>query len=133
MGEEPSSRKTAPRCRRVVVLGATGSIGTSAVKVARDIPDRMKIVGLAAHRSFEPMARQMEDLGVRHGALYDPAAAEALRESTKHLDASIGAGEEGLVELAQLPEADMVLIAIVGTAGLRPALAAIEAGKAQNT
>jgi 1-deoxy-D-xylulose-5-phosphate reductoisomerase len=99
--------------RRVVVLGATGSIGESAQKVARDIPDRMEIVGMSAHSNAEKLR-----------------AAAAKDFPNAKLAVSSGAdGVERLVELATMPEADMVLIAIVGTGGLRPALAAIEAGK----
>jgi len=114
--------------RNVVVLGSTGSIGESALKVARDIPDRMRLVGLAAHRSGEKLAKQLKKTKVQRACLSDPEAFAGFRES---IPGSVTAltGEEGLIELATLPEADMVLIAIVGTAGLRPALAAIEAGK----
>lgn len=116
------------RPRNVVVLGSTGSIGESALKVARDIPDRMRLVGLAAHSSGEKLARQVRKTKVQRVCLSDPAAFREYRDS---FPGSVTAltGEEGLVELATLPEADIVLIAIVGTAGLRPALAAIEAGK----
>lgn len=114
--------------RRVVILGATGSIGTSALKVARDIPDRMEVVGVAAGNNAEGLAVILTETGVKHAAMGDEAAALRLREIAP-AGVKIGAGEEGLVELATLPVADMVLIAIVGTAGLRPALAAIEAGK----
>ena len=100
--------------RRVVILGSTGSIGTSALKVARDIPDRMEIVGLAAGTSVEALARQAREFNVRSVCIFD---------------SQVETGEEGLCRLAQLSEADMVLISIVGTAGLKPALAAIEAGK----
>jgi 1-deoxy-D-xylulose-5-phosphate reductoisomerase len=100
------------KTRRVVVLGATGSIGTSARKVARDIPDRMEIVGLSAHCDRDGLAQAAREF---------PGARTALSSGSD--------GEERLIELATLPDADMVLIAIVGTAGLRPALAAIEAGK----
>lgn len=113
--------------KRVVVLGSTGSIGESALKVARDIPDRMRVVGLAAHRSAEKLAGQALEFGVRHLALSDGSRHRELGASVP--GAEIHAGEEGLVALATLPEADLVLIAIVGTAGLRPALAALEAGK----
>ena len=102
----------AMRRRRVVVLGATGSIGQSARKVARDIPERMEIVGMSAHAR----RKRCEAAGAEF-----PSAKLAISAGTD--------GEERLVELATLPEADMVLIAIVGTGGLRPALAAIEAGK----
>ena len=114
--------------RNVVVLGSTGSIGESALKVARDIPDRMRLVGLAAHRSGEKLAKQLKKTKVQRACLSDP---EAFTDFRKAIPGSVTAltGEEGLIELATLPEADIVLIAIVGTAGLRPALAAIEAGK----
>ncbi|MFQ9731088.1 MAG: 1-deoxy-D-xylulose-5-phosphate reductoisomerase [Akkermansia muciniphila] len=113
--------------RRVVILGSTGSIGTSALKVARDIPDRMEIVGLAAGTSVEALARQAREFNVRNVCIYDPSGAAGLAASLP--GAQVETGEKGLCRLAQLPEADMVLISIVGTAGLKPALAAIEAGK----
>ena len=99
------------RKRKVVVLGATGSIGESAQKVARDIPERMEIVGMSAHSQCEKLEAAAKEF---------PGA---------KLCVSGNGGEEGLLELATMPEADMVLIAIVGTGGLKPALAAIEAGK----
>ena len=112
--------------RNVVVLGATGSIGQSAVKVARDIPQRMRIVGLSAHRNLAKMSETAAEF---------PDAALCFTDESQPVPGGLGCnrrvfrGEEGLVELATLPEADMVLIAIVGTGGLKPALAAIEAGK----
>jgi 1-deoxy-D-xylulose-5-phosphate reductoisomerase len=113
--------------KRVVVLGSTGSIGESALKVARDIPDRMTVVGLAALRSVDKLAAQAREFGVRQLALSNGALREDLRAAAP--PAQVHEGEEGLIALATLPEADLVLIAIVGTAGLRPALAALEAGK----
>lgn len=114
--------------RRVVVLGSTGSIGTSALKVARDIPDWMEVVGLAARSSIEELARQVKETGVKRVALYDAEKKEALRRLVGP-NVDILTGEEGLCELACMPEADMVLVSIIGTAGLKPALAAIEAGR----
>ncbi|MCP5540049.1 MAG: 1-deoxy-D-xylulose-5-phosphate reductoisomerase [Akkermansiaceae bacterium] len=114
--------------KNVVILGSTGSIGESALKVARDIPDRMRVIGLGANRSAEKLARQLAEHGVQQGCLADPTLLDPFRDQVP-AGVTIHAGEEGLVELATLPEADMVLIAIVGTAGLKPALAAIEAGK----
>ena len=100
------------RKRRVVILGATGSIGESARKVARDIPERMEIVGMSAHSNADKLHAAAKEF---------PNAKLAISSGPD--------GVERLVELATLPEADLVLIAIVGTGGLRPALAAIEAGK----
>lgn len=98
--------------KRVVILGATGSIGRSARKVARSLPDRMEIVGMSGHRDREGL---------------DAAAAEFPR--ARIVCSAEPDGAQQLVELATMPEADLVLVAIVGTEGLAPALAAIEAGK----
>ena len=95
-----------------MILGATGSIGQSARKVARELPERMEIVGMSAHSQAE--------------ALHE--AGREFPQAKLAISAGDG-GEERLIELATMPEADMVLIAIVGTGGLRPALAAIAAGK----
>ena len=118
----------APRKRRVVLLGSTGSIGTSTLKVARELPDDLEIVALAAHSNIEKLAEQARETGVRHVAIFDKTQEAALR-SLLPSGVTLHLGAEGLNTLATLAEADVVLIAIVGTAGLHPALAAIEAGK----
>src|SRR5205823_13007101 len=114
--------------KRVVILGATGSIGESAAKVARDIPDRMEIVGIAANSNARKLAAQANELHPGAVCLVDEAKLDELRRNLNYRP-HIFAGEHGLSEIASVIEADMVLIAIVGTAGLRPALAAIEAGR----
>ena len=114
--------------KRVVVLGATGSIGESAVKVARDIPERMEIVGMAANSNAEKLAAAANELRPQSVCLVDKSKIDILQRALQY-NARIFSGEEGLREVARLTDADMVLVAIVGTAGLRPALAAIEAGK----
>jgi 1-deoxy-D-xylulose-5-phosphate reductoisomerase len=119
---------TAPRKRRVVLLGSTGSIGTSTLKVARELPGQIEIVALAASGSIGKLAAQARATGVRHVAIYDASKEAALRAMLP-ADVTIHTGAAGLAELASLAGADIVLIAIVGIAGLHPALAAIEAGK----
>ncbi|TDU81223.1 1-deoxy-D-xylulose 5-phosphate reductoisomerase [Prosthecobacter fusiformis] len=114
--------------RKVLLLGSTGSIGTSALKVAQDIPDRMEIVGLAAARSVEALVAQVHETGVKHVALTDDAAAAKARTLLPD-DVTLHVGSQGLVDLVRASDADMVLVAIVGVAGLAPALAAIEEGK----
>jgi 1-deoxy-D-xylulose-5-phosphate reductoisomerase len=114
--------------KRVVVLGATGSIGESALKVARDIPERMEIVGLAANSNAEKLAAAANQTRAQSVCLVDETKIAALRAALEYKP-QIFSGEEGLREIARLNDADMVLVAIVGTGGLRPALAAIEAGK----
>ena len=114
--------------RNVVLLGSTGSIGTSTVKVAEDLPDDIRLVGLAAGGNEELLLQQAQQFRPELVSIGSAEKAEALRNQ---LDSSIDVswGEEGLIKLATLPTADIVLIAIVGTAGLQPALAAIRAGK----
>ncbi|MBQ3239967.1 MAG: 1-deoxy-D-xylulose-5-phosphate reductoisomerase [Akkermansia sp.] len=114
--------------KRVVILGSTGSIGTSALKVARDIPERMEVVALAAHSSVGKLAEQAREFGVRHVCIFDESKVAELR-ALLPADVKICAGLEGLCELAALEEADMVLVSIIGTAGLQPTLCAIDAGK----
>ena len=101
--------------KRIVILGSTGSIGTSALKVARDIPERMEVVGLAAHSSVDVLAAQVNEFGVRDVCLFDPAGLERLR-SMVPADTRILCGLEGLCELATLEQADMVLVSIIGSA-----------------
>src|SRR4051812_27068545 len=114
--------------KRVVVLGATGSIGESALKVAHDIPDRMEIVGVAANSNAEKLAAAANKTHAKAVCLVDESKIDILRGALEYKP-QIFTGEQGLREIAQLENADMVLIAIVGTGGLHPALDAIEAGK----
>ena len=114
--------------KRVVVLGATGSIGESALKVARDIPERMEIVGLAAKTNARKLAAQANLVRPEAVCLVDESRIDELRAALEY-EPLVFAGETGLNEIACLTNADMVLVAVVGTGGLRPALAAIAAGK----
>jgi len=116
------------RRKRIVVLGATGSIGESALKVAHDIPERMEIVGLAANSNAQKLAAQANSVRPKAVCLVDESKLGALREALQY-EPQIFSGQEGLIEIACLAEAEMVLVAVVGTGGLQPALAAIEAGK----
>jgi 1-deoxy-D-xylulose-5-phosphate reductoisomerase len=120
--------KSSGEPKRVVILGATGSIGESTLKVARDIPERMEIVGLAANSNAEKLATAANETRAQSVCLVDETKIETLRRALEYKP-RIFSGAGGLREIACLPEADMVLVAIVGTGGLRPALAAIEAGK----
>ena len=114
--------------KRVVVLGATGSIGESALKVARDIPERMEIVGLAAKSNAQKLAAAANEVRPEAVCLVDESHIDVLRRALDYKP-KIFSGEAGLLEIACLANVDMVLVAIVGTGGLRPALGAIKAGK----
>ena len=114
--------------KRVILLGSSGSIGESTCKVARALPDKMKIVGLGVAKSTARLLEQAKEFGVSSLAVSDPKAAEKAR---LHLakGARLFEGPEGLARMVEETDADMVLVAIVGTAGLAPALAALRTGK----
>jgi 1-deoxy-D-xylulose-5-phosphate reductoisomerase len=114
--------------KNVVLLGSTGSIGTSTLKVAEDLPGHIRLIGLGAGNNVERLLKQALHHHPAAVSIGDPAKAAELQVA---LGAAVRvfSNAEGLIQLATLPEADIVLIAIVGTAGLQPALAAIRAGK----
>lgn len=114
--------------KNVVLLGSTGSIGTSTLKVVEDLPDRLRLVGLAAGNNLDLLIEQVRRHQPAAISLQDPAKARKAQDLLG-TSTQVFAGDEGLIQLATLPGADIVLIAIVGTAGLQPALAAIRAGK----
>jgi 1-deoxy-D-xylulose-5-phosphate reductoisomerase len=110
---------------RVVVLGSTGSIGRQALQVAERFPDRIEIVGLAAHSSGELLAEQARAWRVRDVVLADTdASCGDLPDACR-----LASGFDAVAELAALPGADLVLNALVGAAGLRASYAALAAGK----
>ncbi|TVP66802.1 MAG: 1-deoxy-D-xylulose-5-phosphate reductoisomerase [Nitriliruptor sp.] len=113
--------------RRVVVLGATGSIGTQAIEVVTAHPEAFEVVGLAAGRDVDTLAEQAEVLGVRRVAVGDRDAAARLRGHAPHLE--VIDGPEAAATLAT-SDADIVLNGITGAVGLAPTLAALEAGTA---
>ncbi len=120
-----------PPKKKVVLLGATGSIGENTLRVIAAHPDRLELVGIAArtnHQRLAEIARAYPS--VKHVALHDESAWAAARQEAR-LPAGVRllGGLDGLNELATLPEADTVLVAVVGTTGLAPALAAVRAGK----
>jgi len=114
--------------KNVVLLGSTGSIGTSTIKVAEDLPDQIRLIGLAAGNNAELLLEQTRHHKPSAISITDPAKAKELSD-TFGSAVEVYSGNEGLLKLATMPAADIVLIAIVGTAGLQPALAAIRAGK----
>ena len=119
--------------RRIVVLGATGSIGTQTLDVARRHPDKLQVVGLAAGSRVDALAAAAREFGVRHVAMGDAsrahdAAVDELREIVGPAG-SLGFGADAVEELTRLPEADVVVNALVGAAGLAASHATLRAGK----
>ena len=114
--------------KKVILLGSSGSIGESTCKVARALPEKMKLVGLGVAKSTDRMLEQAKEFGVKALAVSDPQAAEKVKSRLPQ-GTQFYPGAEGLARMVEETEADMVLVAIVGTAGLAPALAALQSGK----
>jgi 1-deoxy-D-xylulose-5-phosphate reductoisomerase len=119
------------RKKRVVLLGATGSIGENTLRVLAAHRDKLELVGIAARANWEKLAAIAWQFGVRHIGVFEDAAFAAARDNAGAFPAGarLVGGLDGLNELATLPAADVVLVAVVGTTGLEPALAALAAGK----
>jgi len=112
--------------QNVTILGSTGSIGQSALKVARAYPDDIKIHGLSAHSNSDEIIRQINEFQPAVVAISDESAAKRVKESCP--DQNVLAGEPGLLELACDDGTDIVLSGIVGAAGLMPILQALQQG-----
>src|SRR6478752_4484381 len=111
--------------KRILILGSTGSIGTQALDVCQR-SDELELVGLSAERSWEELVAQAAEHGVTRVALADEHA--AARAAEAWTDGRVHAGAEGLVRLVVESEADLVLNALVGSAGLGPTVAALGEG-----
>ena len=112
--------------KRLLILGSTGSIGTQALDVVARAGDEFEVVGLSAGTAYEPLIEQARAHGVRRIALSDPDA--AARAGEAWTDGEVLGGPEGLVELVAGSNANLVLNAIVGSAGLGPTIVALTEG-----
>lgn len=119
--------------KRLSVLGSTGSIGTQALKVARglneDGREPVEVAALAAHSNIRLLEEQVREFKPKAVAVYDLKAAADMRLRLRDLEVRVLEGMEGLCEAAAWKDADLTLNSVVGMVGLRPTLAAIEAGK----
>jgi 1-deoxy-D-xylulose-5-phosphate reductoisomerase len=117
----------ASAAKRIVVLGSTGSIGTSTLDVARHLPDEVQVVGLSAHSSLDLLRQQVEEFRPRYVCV--TGSGPRLGAEDVPAGCTILQGEEGLIRMVQAAETEVVVSAIVGAAGLRGTWAALEAGK----
>ena len=117
--------------KRVLLLGSTGSIGENTDRVVQNLAEELELVGLAAHSSWERLLEQIAAHQPEAFALVDPKAAGKLRAALEKADdlPRIYEGEEGLVELVRETEADVLVAAISGAAGLPANIAALDTGK----
>lgn len=114
--------------RKISILGSTGSIGTQTLDVVRNNPD-VRVDALAAGSNAELLEQQIREFHPKYAALWDEAKAADLKQRVRDLDIQIGSGMEGMLQAAAWDTADMVVTAVVGMIGIRPTIAAIQAGK----
>lgn len=114
--------------KNIAILGSTGSIGTQTLEIVRNNKD-LKVVALAARSSAERLEEQIREFSPKIAVMYDEEAAKELRVKVADLPVKVLSGMEGLLEVAVMPEEDVLLTAVVGMIGIRPTLAGIEAGK----
>jgi 1-deoxy-D-xylulose-5-phosphate reductoisomerase len=115
--------------RRIAILGSTGSIGVQALDLIERLPERFEVVALAAGSKADLLARQVLRHRPRLAALADPRGRPSLEAAARETGCDIEVGEAGVLAAAGHPEADVVLAAIVGAAGLKPTWQALRSGK----
>lgn len=113
----------------ITILGASGTIGVNTLDVIARHPDKFRVVALTGQNQIEKLAQQCRQFHPRYAVVLDAAKATLLRELLSGLETEVLVGMEALEYVSSLPEVDSVMAAIVGAAGLRPALAAARAGK----
>ena len=116
--------------RQIALLGSTGSIGTQALDIVRNNPDRFEVYALVARHNVELLARQAREFRPEVVVIADEQQYAPLKEALADLPMKVWAGADAIADVVQMEPVDMVLTAVVGYAGLRPTLAALEAGKA---
>lgn len=114
--------------KNIAILGSTGSIGTQTLEVVRSNPE-LKVVALAAGYSVEKLEAQVREFRPKVVGMWSEQAAADLKTRLADLDVKVVAGMEGLLEIAVLPDSQVLVTAIVGMIGIRPTIAAINAGK----
>ena len=114
--------------KKIALLGSTGSIGTQTLEIVREQKD-IQVTALAAGSNHVLLERQIREFRPRLAVLWEEKAAKELQASVRDLDVTILSGMEGLLAIAVMPEAEILVTAIVGMLGIRPTVAAIESGK----
>ncbi|MBF0546005.1 MAG: 1-deoxy-D-xylulose-5-phosphate reductoisomerase [Candidatus Riflebacteria bacterium] len=115
--------------KNVTLLGSTGSIGLNTLEVIRRHSDRISVKTLAARKNWKKLEEQVREFNPKLVCLYDEAEADCLRKALKNTSTGVVSGKNGLFETATFSESDTVVSALVGSVGLEPIIAAIDAGK----
>ena len=114
--------------KKIAILGSTGSIGTQTLDVVRANGD-LEVVGISAGSNITLLEQQIREFHPKFAAVGDEVKAAELRDRVKDLPVKIGSGMDGMIELATMPESEILVTAIVGMIGIRPTVAAMKAGK----
>lgn len=114
--------------KNIAILGSTGSIGTQTLDVARKNED-IRVVAVSAGKSVEKLEEQIREFHPLLAAVWDEKAAQDLKTRIADTDTKVVSGMEGLLELASMPESEILVTAIVGMIGIRPTMEGIRAGK----
>ncbi|MEC8650658.1 MAG: 1-deoxy-D-xylulose-5-phosphate reductoisomerase [Verrucomicrobiota bacterium] len=117
-------------CKNVVLLGATGSIGTNALRVLRKHQSKLKLIGVTAHLNDQKLADICHEFKVPHASITDSDTYKRAKvEGRFPSETQLFGGNEALIEISTLENADILVLGVVGACGLKPALAAIDMGK----
>ena len=115
--------------KKIAILGSTGSIGTQTLEIVRDNSDDLEVVALAAGSNVDLMEKQVREFKPKLVSLQSEEACKDLADRLKDMQVTIVPGMEGLLQIAQMDESDVLVTAIVGMIGIRPTIAAIKKGK----
>lgn len=115
--------------KKIAILGSTGSIGTQTLDIVRAHPQELQVVALAAGSSVELMEKQIREFHPVLAAMWSEKAATDLKQRVADIEVEVVCGMDGLLQIANLAQAEVLVTAIVGMIGIRPTIAAIEQGK----
>ncbi len=114
--------------KKIAILGSTGSIGTQTLEIVRENPD-LEVVGLAAGANIDLFERQVREFQPKLVSLQSEAACRELRTRLADMQVAVVCGMDGLIQIAEMEESQVLVTAIVGMIGIRPTIAAIQKGK----
>lgn len=115
--------------KKICILGSTGSIGTQTLEIVREYSEDLKVVALSAAKNVDLIEKQVREFKPAYVCMYEEDAAKELALKIADTQTKVSSGMDGLIEISSLDEIDIVLTAIVGMIGIRPTIAAINAGK----
>lgn len=117
------------KLQKIVILGSTGSIGSQTLEIVREHSDQFEVIALSCNNSWEKLAEQINEFRPKYGVLVNDSCLDNLKAAVKHNDTEIIVGRGGLLQLAELNDADIILNSLVGFAGFEPTVRALKKGK----